>query len=207
MRAGLWFVQHKQQMLDIIKGFLILVVALSWSYSLYGLGYYFIRGMKQDAQMVRDLVQNDPGFHKLFLEIAAKDLIYFTPQVLSSTGGKYDFIVQVNNPNEKHWADFDYYFMVSGTELDSGNIFIMPGETKYIVSLAHELPQRTVTAQFIPDKVQWHRIDPHEIRDWEVFKNEHFDITVTDIEFTPAGLTGLSDRVSFSKAVSAATDE
>lgn len=206
LHFGLWFVEHRRQLLNILTGILIFISVVSWSYTIYGFGYYLLWGMRDDAIMVTQLVNSNIIGHSYVEGKSAKDLIYFTPQVFQSSKQKYDFLVQIKNANKRHWAKFEYYFIVANENLDHGYGYILPDESKYFMSLAHQLSSRPITAQFIIEKVEWNKIDPHVIMDWEAYRNERFDFTINDIKFTPAGTSGLSEKISLNSLEFSATN-
>jgi hypothetical protein len=206
MEVGLWLLEHRRHFISIITGFLIFIAVVTWGYVFYGLGSYLLFGMKEDSQSINQLMWVDNISHENYERITASDLVFFTPQILLSSQDKYDFMVQLKNINENYWAEFEYFYGIGANRLASGRDFILPNDTKYVISLANELDSRPNAAQFYVENIYWHRLDAHQVPDWEVFKNDHLDIEITDIVFTPAQISGLSDRVSLNNLEFSATN-
>jgi len=196
LNFGLWITEHKKQFRMSLIIFLIVVAATSWAYTIYGFAYYFSRGMKEDEILVKDLLASNTIGHDYIVKISAQDLIYSSVNVLR-TGSKYDFLTEIKNPNEKHWASFRYCFLIQGKEVDCSGGFILPKETKYLMSLAQEFEYQPTNIQFVVRDLKWQRINAHKYPDWQQFKDEHLNFEIKEVGFSPAESSGLSEKLSF----------
>lgn len=196
LNRGLWFVEHRRQMRLIFIGFLIFISSISWIYSLYGFGYYFIKGMKDDEAITRSMLTSVAVGHDFINQISPRDIDIFAPKVLKADGKKYDFLVQIKNPNDRHWATFEYHFSTNNKELGRSKSFILPGESKYLVSLANEFDFSPTNVKIVFDSFNWGRVNRHEIPDWEEYRYDRLDIAVDKKEFLPAKVSGLSEKLN-----------
>lgn len=206
LELGLWFVEHRQQLRQSLILFLIAIAAVSWSYTLYGLSYYLIRGMKEDDLLLSQLVSTETVGHDYILKQSPRDLVIFPAQVLASVENHYDFLAEVKNANAKHWAEFDYYFLINGQEEGRARQFILPAESKYLVALNQKLGGAAASAQLKLENINWHRLDQKQIPDWQQFKNERLNLIVSEVEFIPSRLSGLSERLNLSQVQFRATN-
>ena len=199
LEIGLWYVEHKQLFRRIIYGFLILVGAVSWTYSIYGFTYYLARGMNEDQILARQLVETSSIGHDYVLQVGAKELAVSPVGVLRSTDKKFDFYVQIKNNNSAWWTEFDYYFITSDRQTKKAHGYVFPFETKYLLALAEDFTNPPSAAALVMENVSWQRINTHEFKDWNDYYKKHLDIVSTDIKFTPAGSSPLSEKLNLNQ--------
>jgi hypothetical protein len=199
LEIGLWFVEHKLLLRKILYGFLILIAAVSWSYSIYGFAYYLSRGMNDDAISAKLLVATNTIGHDYVVEVGAKPISIAQVGVLKSTNIKYDFYAQIRNDNAKWWAEFDYYFSAAGLETPKAKGFILPSGTKYLLALAQDFSFEPAQVQLVMENIGWHRIDQHKIPDWNAFYQDHLNIASADIKFTPSSANLQSEKLNLNQ--------
>jgi len=210
LEAGLWYIEHRDMLRKIIIVILALVGAVSWLYTLYGFGFYIFKGMNDDATMFRELVSTESFDHAYLVKIGGQQLELFPVKVFESSNVKgeprYDLIAEVINPNLRHAGLLNYSF-VSGSEvIASGEINILPGDDKYITALGLDLAERPGNAKMVINNLALKRLDARAFPDWDKFKKEHLNISVSDIKFTPPRLTGLSEKLNVSQLDFTATN-
>lgn len=199
LEVGLWYVEHKRLLKKIISGFLIVVGAVSWPYSIYSFADYLIRGMEEDRLLVRQLVNTASLGHDYVLKISARQLAVAPVGILKSSDKKYDFYVQLRNNNQKWWARFVYYFVADGRALPKANGFILPAETKYLMALAKDFSAKPTDARLVLENIQWQRIDQHQFPDWQAYFRSHLDIESTEIDFIPSNASQLSEKLNLNQ--------
>lgn len=199
LEAGLWYVEHKRQLKIILIGFLILISAVSWVYTIYGFAYYLARGMSEDDILTKQLVQVNGASHDYVVRVGAKDLAIGSVEIIKSSDKKYDLYTKLKNDNPKWWAEFDYYFMAAGRQTEKTKGYILPEEIKYLAALAQDFSYYPEGGQLIVENISWHRINQHEIADWEAYKNNHLNIESTDIKFVPANTSPLSEKLGLNQ--------
>ncbi len=196
MEFGLWLVEHRKQLLMIPKIFLILFSAVTLIYSIYGFTYYIGWGMKEDQILANELVKPNLVGHEYFIARSARNLQYGKVQIIDLGEKKYDFLVKVINPNQKHSAEIIYCFKEKDKEFYRSSNFILPGEEKYILALGQEFAGSPTGVVFYMEEIAWRRIDSHKYPDWEKFRDEHLNIGISDIKFTPAKSTILTEKLN-----------
>lgn len=194
LEAGLWWVKNRRKLWLTLIISLIVISAVSWGYSFFGLGAYLLSGMNSDSQMVKDLVQTKTVTQNYLLAAAAKNLIYSSTGIVSNDG-KYDLYAQVKNPNAKYWGEFSYCFTTAAGEKSCGKDFILPGDKKYVLSLAQAFKNWPSSVTFLAKDIVWHKIDNHLIPDWNKYRDDHLNISVKNVVFTPAATNEISEKI------------
>lgn len=199
LERGLWYVEHRQKLKIGLMVFLALAAAISWSYTIYGFAYYFTRGLSQDEQLTKELVETNGVGHDYILQISAKNFSVSPVKILRSASNKYDFYVRLNNDNQRWWAEFDYYFTAGGQQTPKTEGFILPSSSEDLMALAQEFTYEPSFAQLIIDNIRWHRLDQHKIPDWSVYYKSRMNIASADIKFTPANSSPLSEKLNLNE--------
>ncbi|MBU2474349.1 MAG: hypothetical protein V1768_02475 [Patescibacteria group bacterium] len=181
LNFSLWLMRHKKFFRNIFIIFLIIISTISWFYTIYGFAYYLIKGIEEDKLLVAELIQTQGISHDYILKSSTKNLIVL-PIIALKSKQNYDLITEIKNQNKKHWGEFKYCFLSQQTEIECAGNFILPNETKHILSLSNTFKYQPTNIKFIIKKITWHRINAHKITDWQKFKNEHLDITVQNIK-------------------------
>lgn len=199
LEFGLWFVEHRAFFKKVIIGLLVAVSAVSWSYTIYGLAYYIIYGMKEDELLAQQIMQTSIIDHDYLVQIGAKDLIFYPVNILASPGGKYDLAVRVQNINERWQAEFDYYFLVNGEQVGRSHGFVLPDDEKYLMALLEKFNFKPTGVQLVIENLGWQRINRHKIPDWQDYQDSRLNIVIEDAKFIPASRSNLSDKISLNQ--------
>jgi hypothetical protein len=197
MEVGLWYVEHRR---IFIKAFMLILTAIgavSWVYTFYHVIDYVAFGIKHDNQMVAELVRPSLIGHDYLEQTGARALEFGPVQIIpEDSENTYDFLAQIKNPNKKYFATFDYYFTSGGKTYGQASGFILPEENKYLVSLAQKTEGRPNETRLYVYNLSWSRVNSHLIPDWSEYLNDHLDISISDISFTPAAETILTEKLS-----------
>lgn len=182
LKLGYWFVAHKVLLRRILETILIVASAAMLGYSGYGLVKDYLDAPARQ-QMMADLAKNllNPLVHNAQ---TAKPLAVSNSQVLVS-GGKYDFIGQVSNPNKDFIVHYSYRFVAGSFATAPKLGFILPVERKFIAELGVAAASRPSGAALEINDVAWERVNKHEIPDWASYASEHLNMPVKDIAYTP----------------------
>jgi hypothetical protein len=191
MNFGLWLVEHRKQLLLVPLIFLIAVSAITWAYTIFGLSYYVIWGMKADDKLGAELANQVLTINRNIIPLQIEPV-----EIIANEDNKYDFLIKIKNNNKKYWAYLQYYFKTGDLNTNEENNYIMPNEEKYLMSLNNEFTGLPANIEFFIKNVSWQLINPHKYPDWEKFKNEHLDIKVTDAKFIPAKSTILAEKLN-----------
>lgn len=193
---GLWFVAHIKLIKKSMFWLLMVAGTVSWVYFIYSFGFYVVKGMKEDDLLLSSMVAIRPIDHKLILSVSAQQIQAGEVQVFNSSGNKYDFLVKVNNPSQRHWADLVYYFIIDGQPTEKISNFIYPNEEKYLTLLSKELNTKPSSVVLRIDSPVWHIIDTKKITNWEKFKSEHLNIEIENSVYVPPRTSGLSEKIN-----------
>lgn len=195
LETGLWLVEHKKIFLKSLKIFLAVLSVASWGYVFYGLSYYLFFGMQEDNKLITEMAETDGINHQTVLDRQPRELKYDELKVLKSYDDKkYDFIARLSNANAKHWATFEYFFIVDGKETKKQASFIFPNENKYIFSLADEFEYSPSGAELKIENLVWKRL-PRSISNWSEYKDQHLKFYIKEIKFSAARTSGLSEKI------------
>jgi hypothetical protein len=205
LETGLWLAKNRKNLKNLLIFFLIVISVLAWGYGIYNIGEYFLVSKKQDTKMVTDLVGDKTSNQNLLLSGAAKDLIYSSVGIISNNG-EYDLYTQIKNQNNKYWGSFDYCFTIASGEKSCGSDFILPGDKKYILSLAQTFTKQLSSVTFTTSNLSWHKIDSHVIPDWTVYRNDRLDISIKNSIFIPAVNNEISEKVELNTLSFTATN-
>lgn len=195
MQVGLWLMKHRKDFKKILIIFLIFISTIFWSYTIYNFGYYFIKGMDEDKLLVKKITETQIINHDYLVKISAKNLIYSPINILKSNNN-YDLLIQITNPNQKYWANYEYCFLLQNKKISCAENFILPNQTKYLMSLANDFQNQPKNIKFVINNILWERINQHKFPNWKKFADERLDISVKDIKFNPAQSSGLSEKLN-----------
>ena len=195
MDTGLWYVEHRRTMVKVGLFLLFALGLVGWIFFLFVFGEYLITGMKKDQLIVGNLLAKNLVDHEFFVGRAAHNLIVDNVDIIPLDGNKYDLFTQVKNVNLKQWVELTYIFELDGEVIKKERSFVLPNSTSYLVALNKELPGRPDNVDFKIEDIEWRRLDPHEIPNWEEYKQDHLNIPFKDVEFTPSQSTILSEKL------------
>jgi len=196
LEVGLWLLEHRKNLRLALIVFLVIIAAISWTYTIYGFSYYIAKGMGEDKILAEQLVSTGAINHDYISQLSPRDLIYSPAQILRSSDNKYDFVSEIKNPNQKHWGSFRYCLIEQGREFDCQDGFIFPGETKNLLSLANNFNYLPRDVNLAIKNLSWKRLSYAEIPDWNDFKNNHLNIEITNAKFEPSQTSGLSEKLN-----------
>jgi len=195
LNIGLWYVKHTKDLFLILVWFLSISAAVLWSFSLYYLGNYLFFGMKQDRESLSQLSQSvDVVRYNYDVNLEILDA-----QALVTKENTYDLIGFLSNKNNNTWGAFNYYFLVDGKHLGDGVGFILPNETKPLISLNQTIDYTPSKTVLVLDFFGWRRLNAHDVPNWEDYKANHLDFVVRDKVFFPGNESGLSENVDINQ--------
>ncbi len=199
LETGLWYIEHKRQLKNCLIYFLILISAISWSYTIYGFAYYIARGMGEDEILIKQMAQINGAGHDYVKQIAAKDLAIGPVEVIKSSEGKYDLYANLKNDNMKWLVEFEYYFTAAGRSTEKTKGYILPDGERYLAALAENFPYYPEDSRLVIENIKWSRINQHEIPDWEAYKAGRLNIGISGIEFVSASNNPLSEKMGLNR--------
>ena len=178
---GLWYLEHRTK-LKAGATVVLLVIAVSlWLYTFYGLVNYYTRGVKEDANLVNGIMEQNLPTHAQLLNNNAKNLLLSGVNLISGTGVFRDAYVTIENPNKNYRAEFLYCFSSLGTEIECNSNFVLPGEQKVIMALGKKIINPS-QVDFYLKNLQWIKINAHEISDWASWRDNHLNFSFNNIK-------------------------
>ena len=187
LKFSYWYITHKLSLRKAWKIILAVIAGLVWLYVIWQLVVFAItyQSIQQSVQAM--LFTSDASLPAIE-QIAPRQLAVSEMTVINA-GDKYDYLVQISNPNDNWLAQFKYRFTTpSSTANDFRNGFVLPGESKYLMDLSKASPQANL-----------------EMKDLSLLKVENFALTqnkmmrfvVNDIDIAKAFKSSDPTKVSF----------
>jgi len=183
LELGLWLANHRRQIYKLIVIILATVATGFLLYSGYGYFYYFVFGWEQDKILEQDTSGIDLAAYRA--QNIPIDLLYSQAQIISNNTGS-DFVAKIKNSNEKQYASFNYCF-TSGTEEACGSDFILPNEEKNIILINSQIKAASGPAGLEIKNVAWQKLKAGDIPDWNAYKAERLNFSITDPKFSSYG--------------------
>lgn len=194
LNFGLWWTKNKSNFRNTLIAILILLAVISWSYTIFSWGFYYLLLEKKDDDMIRVLAQTTTVSNDFLIARSAQRLS-ISPVYMLEAGDKYDFYAIIKNPNDRYYGLISYCFLEGSTEIECGESFVLPATEKYVISLANEIDHRPSNIKFQINN-KWAVLDNHRITDWESYKEEHLDFSTKDLKFTPASNNELTEKIN-----------
>jgi hypothetical protein len=184
-KRSMWWVEHRDQLKKIGIGILIafdavLILFALWVY----VDVFLLTSGKIERATAEMVVYNQADLRAFSVEHAADDLITKEVDVFPLGDNRYDLYTTLANPNDDWYATFRYAFVIGSTETDEQTGFILPSEEKPIVYLAYEAESRPTNARLALREIQWKRVDPHVISDYERWRNDRLGFEITNPAFS-----------------------
>jgi len=195
MNIGLWIVANRRRFFWGFIIFLIVLSAIFYGYTLYNYVDYLFFGGQKERAAIEELTKTPSISESQRIQSQAKPIENSAAQFFISSG-RYDFLVKLNNPNDKFFVNFDYCFTDAGKDIACSKSFLLPTENRYLASFNNEL---TGLAQlgFRIYNLKWDRINLHTYPDWANFYATHINFSSSDVDFKTAQESGLSEKLSF----------
>lgn len=180
LELGLWLANHQKKIYKIIIIILASLASIFLVYSIYGYANYFIFGREQDKALQESNAGIDlANYRQLNTPLELK---VGQAKAISSNIGT-DFVVKLKNPNEKQTATFSFCFTKDEKKACASS-FILPNEEKNIFILNSDVKVGTGLANFEINEIAWQKIKAGEIPNWEDFKNDRVNFSITDKNLT-----------------------
>lgn len=193
-----WYVTHKILLRKIFIWVLAVWSAVTISIGLFVWGKYLIFDYTQDEQNIASIVTDYVSDAHVARQ-SAQDLSIGNQWVFNSAEDKYDFAVEVTNPNERWSADISYTFSYNSRQTEVRTTRILPGQTRFVVFFGEESPRRPSGAAFDILDTTWARINPHDVFDPVLFMSQRLLFHTDEISFIPSNRVGGTDshQISF----------
>lgn len=192
LKRSYWYVTNRAKLKAITAGLLIFLIFGLFAYSVVSLLIYVIE-MEDDSRMVYTMSFDLVNFDGFKIKRSPKNIkvsaVSLLRGVLPSREGNYiyyDLSARIENINQRHRAEFSYRFTCNNWKGDLREGFVLPAEKKYILELGVEATESQCTPGIEIGNVSWQRLSRHSIPDTEVYKQQHLNMKIKDVEFVPA---------------------
>lgn len=194
---GLWYLENKKKLLLTTYIVLGIIGFVTWFIFFKTFAYYIFIGMKEDQKMINEMVTNPGISREKVLQISAQPIQIKSAEVILNSNGTYDIVARIYNGNKNYYSNFSSSFVLGNEVFGPIKSFILPEEEKMIFLLNQELSRRPSSVDL--DIVNsWGKIDRHKIRDWDNYKNDFIDFTVSDKVFYSSRESNLTEKVNLS---------
>src|SRR3989344_6619016 len=181
---NLWILRHQQQLIKLGKIFLIVFNCLVFGWVLFNLGdNWFGRGVAE-RQNLETQKENIIPYAELNKILTPEPLAIAEVLLFGGREDKYDLGVEIANPNEQHYAEFEYKFIGANFETKPIRGFILPKSRKFILELGFNSPARPQNARLVFASFSWHRISPHQYPDYASYSQERLSFSESDATFS-----------------------
>jgi len=184
-----WLVTHKVLLRNLGIAVLLVADTLLLVYALSGFAQYLISGQPREEAMILEIANrlNSSSIERQKLAAAAP-LDFGDGRVFVFDAGneRYDFAVEVQNPNRDWYAMVTYKFNIAGADATaSRTTYILPGEKKFLTVLGESRVGGIGSdAAFEVVNIMWSRIDRHVVPDAVQFVADHASFLIQDPIFT-----------------------
>ncbi len=195
LRWSYWWVTHRDRLTKIGVGLFIALDVLLVGYGAYGfLDWLALSGAAED-RAIRQLTS--PAYGKFGGLGEARELRFEEPIVFSVPGDRFDVIALAQNDNPRYWAELTYRFSVGGELTPERKAFLLPGQAKYLSELGFKKEEGGGSGSVELNVLRrvWHRLDAHEVPDYEVYAAKRLALEALNPAFFPAS-SGASVPVS-----------
>ncbi|NUM25445.1 MAG: hypothetical protein HUU49_02340 [Candidatus Buchananbacteria bacterium] len=193
IKLSYWYVSHKIRLRQALIVLLMLLSVLLYGYSLYKVLMILVvedKNFKQDLSVLSLNLIDYSYFRQANKPL---DIQILSFDALGGREGRYDFVAQVQNPNED-WvaAEVDFQLLSGTNVVAEKSSFIYPQEIKYLAFFGEE-----VSTGFTPvikiNRIKWRRFN-----NFAAYGEPRLRFTISDINFKPASSSGIRGELPVS---------
>lgn len=186
LAASGWYVRHRALLRRIGLWVLGLTGGGFLAFGLFQWGAYLLFGYSGDQAFFARQVQTFPNYAAIQPLYAARDLQVVRPDVFASAPGRYDFVANVTNHNERWVAIVTYQFAHSRGETDRMETILLPMASRPVVALGTEASGFPTNARLVIVDIDWVHINAHAIPDVAAYVEERLAFDYENVSFDAA---------------------
>ncbi len=178
LRLHSWFLAHRFQ---LKKWWVVLILAIDIALLgviIVGLLSFFLQSGKYERLALNMAKGLEPA--SLLREQRILPLEDGAVTVLSHDEVS-DYLASITNPNEDWLSHIEYHFDIAGVETSARSATILPGQTRYLMSLNESIGKGSGQASLIVDSSTWSRLIDRT-------RLEGSSFTVENLSFEPAAV-------------------
>jgi hypothetical protein len=184
-KFSLWWVEHQAFLRRLAYGLFVMADAILFLFVLWTMFDSFAVSFGDDEMEVAKIVAyGQSDLHGYTTANRADPIVPEQVLVFGIGDNRYDFFAELSNPNSDWWVEFTYAFAFDAGSTASTEGFLLPGQTKPVISLATTSQTFVRNAQLELTNVRWHRINHHEIYDYSIWQEDRMRLVITDATFT-----------------------
>jgi hypothetical protein len=155
-----WWVRNGPMLRRAGHGVLIGLSVIVWGYVLWGLLDAYAISYPRESRITRQIALNQQLLAGLPTDVP-QTVSLSEVSVYQTTDNRYDMSVEVTNPNQQWWPEFNYHFNLSGEQTPVQNGYVLPSGKQVLTELGYKpKTQGGRSATLVIDNVRWHRVDP-----------------------------------------------
>lgn len=185
LKFASWWVAHGTQ---VKRGTMIGLIAASsivWGYTLWSLLDAYAISYPRESRITRQIAINQQLLTALETD-RPREVTVSPVIVAQTTDNRIDMTVEVTNPNEQWWAEFNYRFNLSGEQTGVRTGYVLPGSRQVIGELGFTPTSKGgKNASFVLENIHWRRIDPSLVgASYEEFAKKRLDLAFENVKYT-----------------------
>ena len=188
LSAAYWFVTHKLLLKNILIVILIVLNIGLISFDLYLVINNLIIGDKDYQTILSSLINPNPDYAAWRQSKLSEALQVSNLKTLVNSKG-FDIIADLNNPNPKWAATFDYQFKIGDKLTPTKRGFIFPSEKKIIFNLA--IKDGNLAGEAVLNNIKWSK----EIN-FLTLSQDRLKFDISDVKFIPSAELGVGEKIS-----------
>ncbi len=183
LRWSYWWINHREQIRKTAIAVFVVIDVLLFGYGAWRfIDYLALSGVKEELA-IRAMTGNTYGRLGGIPEI--QEIKIDAPTIFSTPSGSYDVIVPVTNPNASYWIELTYQFVYGENETPARKSFVLPGQSKLIAELGIKSQTQPGGIRLNILRRSFHRINRHQIADYDSWLASHTALTAVDRVFVP----------------------
>lgn len=169
LERGYWIATHRLAIERWTTRALYLFILLMYLIFFVQFGIYMYR-LNQWNVLLASSITPLMDWRAIHEQRSPLEVEFGTPLLFASGEGRYDFVVEVYNPNEQ-WAieSLTYEFVYGDDQrTPAQQTFVLPGERRYITVLGFESAEPiTSIASFNASQYRWHKVSHLPPLSWD----------------------------------------
>jgi len=181
-----WWVKNRIMIGKIGIGFLVAWCIITIGYSFFQWGKYFIFDYNKDEIVFYNQVVTMPNYESIHALYEARELQVLRPQVFESAPGRYDFVTDISNMNDRWVAIVTYKYIHSRGETEPKQTILLPLTKRPVVALGYEADSFPSNPRLLITNTEWVKINAHVVPDVVAFMEERLGFVYENVDFTSA---------------------
>jgi hypothetical protein len=140
-------------------------------------------GYTEDEAFFLRQVREAPNYAAIHPLYEARDVQVVRPDIFASAPGRYDFVSDVTNPNDRWVAMITYQYVHSRGQTELKETILMPGVTRPVVVFGEEVGGVPSNARLVITNIDWIKINAHVIPDVAGYMSERLVFDYENVDF------------------------